>query len=180
MELGVGKAGAKRVTETPGKQAGGGAKQGPSKFDSIRADLREQLIEKAKLPPKVAEIAPQQKQLLENDLRRRLEQNKPQSAAELFKDQVSSAQTGLDSLKQAVAKIPQHDAFAPIRNRLQSIEKDFASVGKEIDKPGAMDSPGALLQMQERLYGVTENITVLSQVVSQVNSGIKTVIQTQI
>jgi hypothetical protein len=179
MEIGAAKVGAKVVQKTGGQPAHAG-KPGPSKFDTIRADLRQQLLDKAKLPPKISEIAPQQKKLLENDLRRRLQEAAPQSPKELFKSEISTARTGLDKLNQAIAKIPQHEAFSPLRERLKSIEKDFAATNKAISNPKALDSPEALLDMQQKLYGVTQNIEVLSEVVNQVDSGIKTVMQTQV
>ncbi len=180
MEIGAAKIGARAVTQKAGGQPGTG-KQGPSKFDSIRADLRQQLLDRAKLPPKISELAPQQKQMLENDLRRRLDQAAaPASPNDLFKGEVSKARTALDGVSQAVARIPQHEAFSPIRERLKSIEKDFAATSKAISNPKGLDTPQALLDMQQKLYTVTQNIEVLSEVVNQVDSGIKNVMQTQV
>jgi len=153
-------------------------KSGPSKFDLLRADLNQKLTGATQLPPKVTSINDQQKQLLENDLRRKLETGK--SPQELFNTDMKQLRTGIADLNQRVAAVGDTSAFAPLRERLKSIESDFNASAKLLNLTGSTDDPKQLLQMQMEVYKLAENVEIMSRTVSETASGVKTILQTQV
>jgi hypothetical protein len=153
-------------------------KSAPSKFDLMRADLNQKLGESVRLPPKVTNIDDQQKKLLENDLRRKLDTGK--SPREVFSGDMKQLGTGIANLNRQVAAVPNVSAFAPLRERLQSIESDFNASARFLKGPGAFDDPKRLLEMQMEMYKLQQNVEIMSRVVSDSASGVKTMLQTQV
>ena len=174
------------ISRTAGAAGTGGARQAlqdrqksaPSKFDLLRADLSQKLMGPTQLPPKVTSINDQQKQLLENDLRRKLETGK--SPQELFNTDMKQLRTGIADLNQRVAAVGDTSAFAPLRERLKSIESDFNASAKLLNLTGSTDDPKQLLQMQMEVYKLAENVEIMSRTVSETASGVKTILQTQV
>jgi hypothetical protein len=155
-----------------------GQKSGPSKFDLLRADLNQTRAGTAQLPPKVTIISNEQKQLLENDLRRKLEAGR--SPHEVFSGDLSKLSTGISDINRQVAAVPETSAFAPLRERLKSIEADFVASAKLLDGPGSLDDPKRLLDMQMEVYKLAQNVEIMSKTVSEAASGVKTILQTQV
>jgi hypothetical protein len=155
-----------------------GQKSAPSKFDRMRADLNQKLGESVQLPPKVTNVDDQQKKLLENDLRRKLDTGK--SPREVFSGDMNQLGTGIANLNRQVAAAPNVSAFAPLRERLQSIESDFNASARLIKGPGSFDDPKRLLEMQMEMYKLQQNVEIMSRVVSDCASGVKTMLQTQV
>jgi hypothetical protein len=168
------------------KSVGGGEKVAskilekdqPSKFNQVWVKIQDKQLIVDKLPAEVTEISPHHRRALESDLRRRIEQN--QTATEIFKPDLKKARAGLEGLTRQVNAIPKNSAFDPIRERLQRIEAQFRESGKLIDGLGKLDNPRDLLRVQTRLYQVTQNIEIMAKVVEQVNTGIKSILQTQV
>lgn len=154
-------------------------KAGPSKFDELRSELIQRLAEQSRVPPE-AKISPQQQATLRNDLEKKLSERSPERVqADLRVDHVRAGNS-LEGVRRTVTELPQHSAFDPIRDRLRSIEAQFSGTGKLLGSLGKLDSPESLLKVQMQLYEVSRNVEVLSKVVDQVNSGIKTILQTQV
>jgi type III secretion system YscI/HrpB-like protein len=170
----AGAGGPARAQQVPAE----GQKSAPSKFDRLRADLSQKLTVAGQLPPKVTSINDQQKQVLANDLRRKLENG--QSPQEIFGGDVKNLRSGITDLSRQVAAVPDVSAFAPLRERLKSIESDFNASAKLLQTPLSADDHGKLLQMQMEMYKLTENVEVLSRTVSEAGSGVKTLLQTQV
>jgi hypothetical protein len=154
------------------------SKSGPSKFDRLRADLNQQLMSAGQLPPKVVSITDQQKQLLSNDLQRKLASGK--SPQEIVGAQMNQLRAGIANVQQQVSAVPDVSAFAPLRERLKSIESDFNASAKLLDGNVSSSDHDKLLEMQMQMYKMTENVEVLSRTVSEVGSGVKTILQTQV
>ena len=152
-------------------------KSGPSKFDRLRADLL-QSSNAPQLPAKVTTITDQQKQLLENDLRRKLQTGK--NPQEVFGADMSQLRVGIADVNRQVSAVPNTSSFAPLRQRLQSIESDFDASAKLLKAPGSLDDPNRLLEMQMEVYKLTSNVEILSRTVSEAASGAKTILQTQV
>jgi hypothetical protein len=150
----------------------------PSKFDLLKADLNKQLTGTAQIPPKVSSISDQEKQLLENDLRRKLASGK--SAEQIASGQVQQVGSQISNLNQQIGAVPNAANSPSIRDRLQSIEADFESSSKLLKNPGNLDDPKRLLQMQMEMYKVQQNVEILSRLVGDVSSGVKTIVQTQV
>jgi hypothetical protein len=155
-----------------------GQKSAPSKFDLLRADLNQKLMGAAQLPPKVTSINDQQKELLKNDLRQKLATGRTQR--EVFSGDMSQLRSGIADLNRQVAAVPDLSAFAPLRERLKSIESDFNASAKLLKSPSSIDDPNRLLEMQLEVYKLAQNVEIMSRTVSEATSGIKTILQTQV
>ena len=170
---------AQKMASTSAKQgATETRKSSPSPFDLLRSDLNEKLSGTIQLPPKVAAIDAQQKLSLENDLRQKLAGGA--NPAELARGTFEQLQTSVTDLSRKVDALPKIDSFAPLRNRLQSVEADFNRSSKLLQNPGDLNNPAQLLAMQMEMYKVSQNVEILSRVVGDVASGVKTVVQTQV
>jgi hypothetical protein len=153
-------------------------KAGPSKFDLLRADLNQKLAASTQLPPKVTGVDDQQKQLLQNDLRRKLDAGK--SPQEIVGSDMNRLGAGIADLNRQVAASPNISASSPLRDRLASVEADFNNSAKLLKNPGDLSDPSRLLDMQVEMYKLSQNVEILSRVVSDVASGVKTMVQTQV
>jgi hypothetical protein len=79
-----------------------------------------------------------------------------------------------------VAAIPANAALDPLRARLGLIETQFAESGRLLNTAGSLSDPKALLGVQVQLYQMMSNVEMLSKVVDQMTSGVKTILQTQV
>jgi hypothetical protein len=157
---------------------GAAGKVRPSAFDAIRSKIAEKVAADLKLPP-VAQPNAQQIASLESGLNKRLEQTNVRSPAEFFRVEMKDSQVGLDKLTNAVDKLPSQSAFTPIRQRLNTIEQQFQQSSDLLHRVKDMD-PKSLLKVQVQLYQLSENMELLSKVVEQLSSGVRTVMQTNV
>jgi hypothetical protein len=158
--------------------APGTGKVQPSRFDDIRSQLAQKVAADLTLPPP-AQISSQQQTLLESALRKRLTGTQPTSASQFFGVDRKNTQLKIQSLTQAVNKLPNDSALDPIRDRLTSIATQFEQTGQLIGNMKDTD-PKSLLNVQMQMYQMSQNVEIMSKVVDQVNSGVKTVLQTQV
>jgi hypothetical protein len=86
----------------------------------------------------------------------------------------------LDQLTQRVAALPKTAAFDSIRSRLAELDSEYRRVGSTIDGISGSSSPQQLLNLQKDIYQMSENIGLVSKIVDQLTSGVKTVLQTQV
>ena len=93
---------------------------------------------------------------------------------------MSQLRVGIADVNRQVSAVPNTSSFAPLRQRLQSIESDFDASAKLLNTPGSLDDPNRLLQMQMEVYKLTSNVEILSRTVSEAASGAKTILQTQV
>jgi hypothetical protein len=150
----------------------------PSAFDQVRSKIAERVAADLKLPA-LAQPNPQQAASLANSLNLQLQRTDARNASEFFRVEMKDKQASLDKLTNAVSKLPEQNTFAPIRQRLDTIEQQFQRSGDLIRSVKDMD-PKSLLDAQMQLYQLSENIEMLSKVVDHVSSGVKTVMQTQV
>lgn len=153
-------------------------KSGPSKFDALRANLDEKLAGTVQLPPQITSVSNEQKKVLENDLRRKLDAGK--SAHEVMSGNLEHLRAGIADLARGVAAAPKTSAFDPLRERLQGIEAEFNSSAQLVKNPGNLNDPKRLLEMQMQMYRLSQNVEILSRVVGDAASGVKTIVQTQV
>jgi hypothetical protein len=116
--------------------------------------------------------------MLVNDLQQKLASGK--SPQEIVGAQVSRLQSGIANVQRQVGAIPNISAFAPLRDRLKSIESDFNASAKLLNGNVSLNDEGKLLEMQMQMYKMTENVEILSRTVSEAGSGVKTILQTQV
>ena len=168
------KAGVAGARQSPSQEQ----KSGPSKFDRLRADLNQKFTEAMQLPPKVTNINDRQKELLQNDLRRKLASG--QSLQDALGGDIKQLGTRIADLNRQVSAVPDAGAFTPIRERLKSIESEFNASAKLLTNPGSLDDPKRLLEMQMEVYQLAQNVEIMSKTVSEAASGAKTILQTQV
>ncbi|MBI1790235.1 MAG: hypothetical protein HYR60_22105 [Acidobacteria bacterium] len=159
-------------------------KTGASKFDQVRdKKLQEtQSASAVELPPEITKVNATEQRKLEGDLRKRLAANRTGSPQDMFRVDMKNTRTSLDNLRGRVAQLPKSSAMEPVRARLAKIESQFDNSGKFLNSlPNkSLDNPKELLQVQVQMYQMTQNIEIMSKVVEQVNTGVKSILQTQV
>jgi len=171
----------KAVQPTVEQGKTGAAKTGESKFDKVRQSLQgEQKADQVKIPPEVKQVSAQQKKTLEADLSRRMKKTGAVSAQELFAKDLKNAKHSVTQLTNRVNALPKTSAFDPLRNRLTSIDKQFQSADQLMSSVKGSTNPEDYLKVQMRMYQLTENLEMMSKVVEQLTSGMKSVLQTQV
>ncbi len=176
----VGKASSKAIDVTAEEGMKGAAKTGESKFDRVRAELQDEQARRVQIPPEVKQVSQVQQQKLEADLSNRLHHVKDASPKEVFKVDMKRAQDGVQRLSNRVNGLPKTPAFEPFRQRLASIDQQYRATGQLVNSTASSDNPKDLLKIQVQLFQMTENLELMSKVVDQVTSGMKTILQTQL
>ena len=155
-------------------------KVGESKFDKVRARQLEDQAAKVDLPPEVKSVSPDQKARLALDLVKQLQSSNPLPVHELFAPKLQQAKLGVQNLTKRVNALPKTQAFDPLRKRLASIDSQYQAAGKLVNSLQGAKNPGDLMKVQMQMYQLTENLELMSKVVEQVSSGVKSVLQTQL
>ena len=150
--------------------------EGLSNFEQ-KLQLKKPTTVSGNLPPEVTQITPEQRQVIESNLRKRLERGDVQ---EVLKVDLRQTRTKLDGLARQVTAAPKNPALDAIRNRLNSIEAQYQESGKYINGMNGLESPRDVLQMQIKMYAMTQNIEIIMKFVEQGTSGLKDVLHTQV
>jgi hypothetical protein len=155
-------------------------KGGESKFEKVRNRLQDEQAAQVKIPPEVKQVSLEQKKLLEADLNQRLADAKARSPHQVFGVEMKRAKDAVDHLTNRVNALPKTPAFEPFRKRLASIDEQYQSAGRLMNSARSAENPGDLMKLQMQMYQLTENLELMSKVVEQVTSGMKTLLQTQV
>jgi hypothetical protein len=132
------------------------------------------------VPPEVSKISADQQRVLESDLRRRLQQNPGKPATEIFRPEIAKSDDSINRLKQKIHALPKGSAFEPLRQRFSNIEGLYKETGKLVQGIDSTYSPAEMMQVQIQMYRLTENLELLVKAVEQTNTGVKTILQTQV
>jgi hypothetical protein len=154
------------------------AKAGVSRFDAVRFQLAQKAAAASKLPP-MAQPSPSRVSAIQTGLKQQLEGTGARSPGEFFQPAMKSVRVELDKLTQATGNVSPQSAPSAWQDRLKSLEQQFQQSGDLIQRIPDMD-PKSLLSVQVQLYQLSENIGLMSKVVEQASSGVKTVMQTQV
>jgi len=154
-------------------------KTGDSKFDQVRSRLLPQ-DPQIDLPPEVKQVSSEQQRLLKVELTNHLEVKGASSARQFFGVRMKDATQHISQLAKRVNSLPRTARFEPFRQRLASIDQQYQSAGKLVSSIGQSSNPGELMKVQMQMYQLTENLELMSKVVEQVTSGVKSVLQTQL
>ncbi len=158
----------------------GPLKTAESKFDKVRLRLQEQQAQQLQIPPEVKQVPPEQKKVLQADLSRRLDKSKGVTPHQVFGVDMKRARERVEHLTTRVNALPKTSAFDPIRTRLTSIDSQYKSAGQLLESLKNADNPRDLMKIQMQMYQLTENLELMSKVVDQVTSGMKSIFQTQL
>lgn len=156
------------------------AKTGESKFDKVRSRLLDEQAERTEVPPEVKQVSTEQQKALQADLAQRVEKMGTTSPTNLFAVNITQAKEGVQRLTSRVNALPKTPAFEPIRQRLASIDAQYRQAGDLLSSLDGKQSQGDLMKIQLQMYQLTENLELMSKVVEQVSSGVKSVLQTQV
>ena len=174
----VSKVPAKSINSLGDDSGAAGVKTGESKFDKVRARLQEQ--QSVQMPPEVKHVSPEQTKVLQTELNQRVQKAGTTSAPELYGTDLKQLKSRIDTLTSRVNSLPKTPGMDPLRQRLTSIDDQFQAAGKLIHSLNGQQSPTDLLKVQLQMYQMSENLELMSKVVEQVSSGMKSVLQTQL
>jgi hypothetical protein len=171
---------ASSVLNTPGaSDTAQSEKTNPSKFDKVREQAGGQ--ENSNVTgPDANNAAPAPQQLLERQLRQKLDAHPSRKPTEVFGDDLRATGRSLNQLKDRVSGLAPSPALDQIRKRLVDLDTQFQKTGAAIEGIGGPASPKQLLKLQTDMYQISENLGVVSKMVDQVTSGVKTLLQTQV
>jgi len=175
----VGKA-VKSLDSATEQATAGSAKSGESKFDKVRSRLLDEHAERTEIPPEAKQVPPEQQKVLQADLSQRIDKLRTTSPSELFGTHLTQAKQGIEDLGHRVHALPKTPAFEPFRQRLASIDSQYQQAGQLVSSLDGKQSPADLMQIQLQMYQLSENLEIMSKVVEQVTSGMKTIFQTQV
>ena len=175
----ISKAGAGKVLDVSGGKDGTAApKTAESKFDKVRAQMREKEAQQPDLPPEVKKVSLPQQNALRADMSSRLA--KGANPKQVLSADLKHTKQKLDSLTKRVNALPNSSALLPLRDRLLSIDTQFQNAGKLVNSIKGGESPQQLLNVQMSMYQLSENVELMSKAVEQVSSGMKSILQTQV
>lgn len=175
----IGKAaGASAAQIAPKEMPVEAGKKGPSNFDKVQDTVAEQQQAKQQLPPPVDKVSDAQRKELVGEVRRKMEANPAGSPAKVFGPELRDTGTQLEKLRRRVDSAP--SASGAVESRLNQIESQYQQTTAALDKLPTMTDPRSLLKMQIEMYTMTQNIEIVSKAVEQMNSGVKTILQTQV
>ena len=159
-------------TESPAKKGGS--------FEQIRQGLADKSQQAAKMPPEAAQPTAEVKKSLAAELHKKLRGSQTKTPQQVFGPEMNQLEGQIKGLRVKLEKTPKTAEMSPLRNRLESLESQFAKTGARIEQLGSSDNPRAMLQLQMAVHQMTQNFEIVSKVVEQVNSGVKQIIQTQV
>jgi len=156
-------------------------KLGESKFDQVRSRLLDEQAAQVKLPAEVKQVPPgQESGGREANLKTQMETSGANSAHKVLSVNMKHAKERIEQLTTRVNTLPKTAAFEPFRERLASIDNQYHSAGKLMNSIQGSTNPGDLMKVQMQMYQLTENLELMSKVVEQVTSGVKSILQTQL
>jgi archaellum component FlaC len=100
--------------------------------------------------------------------------------SEVFGDDLRTTRGSLNQLKDRVSGLTPSPVLDQIRTRLSDLARQFQKVGTAIEGMSGTASSKQLLKLQADMYQINENLSVVTKMVDQVTSGVKTLLQTQV
>src|SRR5215471_3890555 len=155
-------------------------KLGESKFDQVRSRMLDEQAAQVKLPPEVRQVPPEQESALQTKLTSQIQTTGAGSTHQVLGVHMKHAKERVEQLTSRVNMLPKTAAFEPFRQRLASIDNQYHSAGKLMSSIQGSTNPGDLMKVQMQMYQLTENLELMSKVVEQVTSGVKSILQTQL
>ena len=161
------------------KPAGGSeesAKQGPSKFDKL---INSQGSGGSSQIAEAGQVSASENAALRNP-QQWLAANPVQPVPEAFADDLKTARGTLDRLKKRVSALPNNDSLSQLKSGLADLETEYTRAGESVIGMNGTASPQQLLKLQGDMDQMAERLSIMSKIVDQMTSGVKTILQTQI
>lgn len=161
----------KEIAEQPGKA-------GASKFDQVRRKLKTNAgKELQSASPDATVKLPAAENAAVVDRTQRPAAVPP---SEHVKDSLSASRYHMVRLKERVESTPVDAPVSGLQSRLASIERQYSLIDAAARAMPATATPQQWITLQQQVYSMDEDIGVLSKMVSQAASGVKSVLQTQV
>jgi hypothetical protein len=100
--------------------------------------------------------------------------------AAAFTDDLKAARGSLDQLTNRVSALPNHESLQPLRKQLVDLETEFTKAGQGVNALKGTATPQQLLKLQADMFQINEHLSIMSKMVDQITSGVKSILQTQI
>ena len=167
------------LPDSPSKDTGEqSGKSGASKFDKVRSQLQDSagtevqpVGSQSPAPTSAAGATPSAD---------RVQGGASVTPPERVSKNLSSSQYHLARLKERIESTPEANSISGLQSRLSSIEHQYAKVDAAAKAMPANASPQQWIALQQQVYSMNESIGVLSKMVTQAASGVKSVLQTQV
>lgn len=159
----------KTTADSPAAGAGDQpGKSGASKFDQISSQLKDGAGSEATSPPSNSDLSADGVQV------------RASSAPDQLRQNLAASQYHLAHLREKVESTSGASSITGLQSRLASIEHQYTVLDSAVKAmpPGA--SPQQWIALQEQVYSMNESIGVLSKMIGQAASGVKSVLQTQV
>jgi len=159
------------TAEQPGKS-------GASKFDKVRSQLKNNAGSEAQ--PAGTQSAESASPVSNDQSVDRVQRGAVGAPPDRVRQSLASSQYHLARLKESVAATPSANSISGLQNRLTSIERQYTRIDAAAKALPVNASPQQWIALQQQVYSMNESIGVLSKMVTQAASGVKSVLQTQV
>lgn len=104
----------------------------------------------------------------------------PPASAGALTPKLEYTGNALSDLNARAATIPPANAASSLQNRLDLLNSQFRALGDHLQESAAKNDPLQLLRLQNDIYQLDEELELVSKVVDQATSGVRSLLQTQI
>jgi hypothetical protein len=140
-------------------------KVGPSRFDELSQKVAGDPVTQSSTVP----FEPQTTEV-----------TSPANLASTVNNQLHVTGASLQRLNHRVQAASQTTEVGTIRTLVEQLSVRFTNVGDSIRQVGVQQNPQNLLAMQAKIYQISEDVELLSKMVDQATSGVKSVLQIQV
>ncbi|MDX2153470.1 MAG: hypothetical protein SFV54_22185 [Bryobacteraceae bacterium] len=148
-------------------------------FESVQAELAEKAAE-PKVPAPVQSVSEAERKQLIGEVRRKAEADPSSTPEKVWGPELEDAAGRIDKMRTSVGRLKEPGQAQSLSGHLQAIDEQFQKASSILKRLPDMQDPRAMLQLQMEMYQMTQNIEIVSKAVEQMNSGLKTVMQTQV
>lgn len=120
---------------------------------------------------------------VENDFMRQVRARGAGGDMEILSERITELQKKVNDVRTAVPNVEKSEFSESVQNYFQDAENRFKSLDSltsEITSGDRQYSMQDLMKIQVQMYGVSQNIEVLSKVIDKVTEGMKTILRTQV
>jgi hypothetical protein len=150
---------------------GQSGKTGASKFAKVRSQLKDS---------SGSEASPAHSSVVNGDLSADRVQQTAATAPDRVSQNLETSQHYLVRLRERIEATPSTSSMQGLQSRLTSIEHQYTRLDSAVKAMLANASPQQWIALQQQVYSMNENIGVLSKMVGQAASGVKSILQTQV
>jgi len=102
------------------------------------------------------------------------------ASADVLRPKLDYAGKSLSDLNAQAATIKPSSAAESVQNRLDLLNAQFRALGNQLQESAAKNDPMQLLRLQNNIYQLDEELELISKVVDQTTSGVRSLLQTQL